>query len=76
MQSPLPAVIFNAELQIVWANEAAGQISRGRPPAQWRGRRLAEVLPGMDVGLIEGRCGACLRPGGRWPTSRWAAGRR
>ena len=63
MQSPLPAVIFNAELQIVWANEAAGKISRGRPPAQWRGRRLAEVLPGMDVGLIERSLRSVLETG-------------
>src|SRR3984885_969834 len=63
MQSPLPAVIFNAELQITWANEAAGKVSRGRPAAQWRGRRLAEVLPGMDVGLIERSLHSVLETG-------------
>ena len=63
MQSPLPAVIFNAELQIVRANEAAGKISRGRPATQWRGRRLAEVLPGMDVGLIERSLRSVLETG-------------
>jgi hypothetical protein len=63
MQSPLPAVIFNAELQIVWANEAAGKISCGRPAAQWRGCRLSEVLPGMDVGLIERSLRSVLETG-------------
>jgi Stage II sporulation protein E (SpoIIE)/PAS fold/GAF domain len=63
MQSPLPAVIFNAELQITWANEAAGKVSLGRSAAQWRGRRLAEVLPGMDVGLIERSLGSVLETG-------------
>ena len=63
MQSPLPAVIFNAELQITWANEAAGKVSRGRPTAQWRGRRLAEVLPGMDVGLIDQSLRSVLETG-------------
>jgi hypothetical protein len=63
MQSPLPAVIFNAELQITWANEAAGKVSRGGPAAQWRGRRLAEVLPGMDVGLIERSLRSVLETG-------------
>jgi Stage II sporulation protein E (SpoIIE)/PAS fold/GAF domain len=63
MQSPLPAVIFNAELQITWANEAAGKVSRGRPASQWRGRRLAEVLPGMDVGLIERSLRSVLETG-------------
>ncbi|HEX6521461.1 MAG TPA: SpoIIE family protein phosphatase [Streptosporangiaceae bacterium] len=53
IQSPLPVVIFDAELRITWANEAAGTISSGRPGAQWPGRRLGEVLPGMDAGLIE-----------------------
>jgi len=63
MQSPLPALIFNAELQITWANEAAGKVSRGRPAAQWRGRRLAEVLPGMDVGLMERSLRSVLETG-------------
>ena len=53
MQSPLPALIFNAELQITWANEAAGKVSRVRPAAQWAGRRLGQVLSGMDADLIE-----------------------
>ena len=63
MQSPLPAVIFNAELQVTWANDAAGKVSRGRPTAQWRGRHLAEALPGMDVGLIERSLRSVLETG-------------
>jgi hypothetical protein len=53
IQSSLPVVIFDAELRIAWANEAAGTISSSIPGAQWVGRRLGEVLPGMNVGLIE-----------------------
>src|SRR5215469_10770241 len=63
MQSPLPAVIFDAGLRIVCANEAAGKISCGRPIAQWRGRKLAEVLPGMDAGLIERSLRSALETG-------------
>jgi hypothetical protein len=63
MQSAMPAVIFNAELQIVQANEAAGKISRARPAAQWRGCQLAEVLPGMDVGPIERSLRSVLETG-------------
>jgi hypothetical protein len=50
IQSPIPVVIFDAELRIAWANEAAGTIGSG---GQWPGRRLGEVLPGLDVALIE-----------------------
>jgi PAS domain S-box-containing protein len=53
VQSSLPVVIFDAALRIVWANEAAGKISCGFPAASWRGRRMAEVLPGIDAGPIE-----------------------
>jgi GAF domain-containing protein len=53
IQSSLPVVIFDAELQITRANKAAGKISPGIPGGRWRGRRLGEVLPGLDVGLIE-----------------------
>src|ERR1700722_8204694 len=63
MQSPLPAVIFNAELRVTWANDAAGKVSRGGPTAQWGGRQLAEVLPGMDVGLIERSLRSVLETG-------------
>ena len=52
-QSPLSVAMVDAELRIVWANDAAeGAIADG-PAMRWRGRRLSEVLPGMDVGLIE-----------------------
>jgi GAF domain-containing protein len=46
----MPVVIFDAELRIAWANEAAGAIGSG---GQWPGHRLGEVLPGLDVALIE-----------------------
>jgi PAS domain-containing protein len=63
MRSPLPVVIFDAELRIVWANEAAGKINGGRPAAQWRGRQLTEVLPGMDADPIERSLRSVLETG-------------
>jgi hypothetical protein len=53
IQSPLGVVIFDPELRIVWANEAAGRLGDGLPAAGWPGRRLGEVLPLMDTGPIE-----------------------
>jgi PAS domain S-box-containing protein len=53
MQSPASVVIFDAELRIVWANEAAERAGDGMPATRWLGRRLGEVLPGMDVDVIE-----------------------
>jgi hypothetical protein len=52
-QSPLAVVVFGTDLRIVWANEAAGRAGDGMPAAGWRGRRVGEVLPGLDTGLIE-----------------------
>ncbi|HEX6452342.1 MAG TPA: SpoIIE family protein phosphatase [Trebonia sp.] len=52
-QSPLSVAIFDAELRIVWANEAAERSSSGLPPQDWRGRRLSEVMPEIDADLIE-----------------------
>jgi Stage II sporulation protein E (SpoIIE)/PAS fold len=53
MQSPLGVVVFDAELRITWANQAAAHIGDGFPAERWPGRLLGEVLPGLDVGLIE-----------------------
>jgi hypothetical protein len=53
MQSPLGVVVFDTELRIAWANQAAGLIGDGVPAARWPGRRLAEVLPGLDVASVE-----------------------
>jgi len=53
MQSPVGVVMFDTELQIVWVNEAADRLIGGPSATGWAGRRLGEVLPGMDVGLIE-----------------------
>ncbi len=52
-QSPLGIVVFDTELRIVWVNEAAGRIGDGLPAAGWPGRRLGEVLPGLDVDVME-----------------------
>jgi serine phosphatase RsbU (regulator of sigma subunit) len=53
MPSPLGVVVFDTELRIAWANQAAGLIGDGLPAAQWPGRRLDEVLPSLDVASIE-----------------------
>jgi hypothetical protein len=45
-------VIFDIELRIVWANEAAGHLG-GIPAKGWPGRRIGEVLPQIDAGSIE-----------------------
>jgi Stage II sporulation protein E (SpoIIE)/PAS fold/GAF domain len=52
MQCPFCVVIFDTELRIVWANEAAGHIG-GIPAKGWPGRRIAEVLPQIEAGSIE-----------------------
>ena len=45
-------VIFDRELRIVWANEAARRLG-GIPAKGWPGRRIGEVLPQIDAGSIE-----------------------
>jgi serine phosphatase RsbU (regulator of sigma subunit) len=53
MQSPPGVIVFDTELRIAWANHAAGVIGDGLPAARWPGRRLGEVLPGLDIAPIE-----------------------
>src|SRR5258708_23882603 len=53
MQSPAGIVVFAPELRIAWVNETAERLIGGPPAAGWAGRRLGEVRPGMDAGLIE-----------------------
>ncbi|HYZ55021.1 MAG TPA: SpoIIE family protein phosphatase [Streptosporangiaceae bacterium] len=53
MQSPFCVVILDTEPRIVWANEAAEHLGDGIPATKWPGRRLGEVLPNVDVDLIE-----------------------
>ena len=52
-QSPSCIVIFDTELRVAWANEAANRLGYGIPAAQWPGRRLGEVLPHLDAGAVE-----------------------
>jgi hypothetical protein len=52
-QSPLDVVMFDTELRIVWVNQAAKRLGDGIPATGWPGRRLGEVLPHMDTGVIE-----------------------
>jgi hypothetical protein len=51
-RSPLSVAIFDSELRIVWANTPADE-PRAGPPQDWRGRRLAEVMPEIDADAIE-----------------------
>src|SRR5215469_4807419 len=53
IRSPLSVVILDTNLRIAWANEAAGRLGDGMPVARWPGRRLGEVLPGLDAGPVE-----------------------
>ncbi|HEV2244520.1 MAG TPA: SpoIIE family protein phosphatase [Streptosporangiaceae bacterium] len=47
------AVVLDTELRIVWVNQAAEHLGDDLPSAAWPGRRLGEVLPHLDIGLIE-----------------------
>src|SRR5258707_430309 len=53
MQVPVAVVMFDSELRIVVANAAAGRLACGPPATEWAGRRLGDMLPGMDADLIE-----------------------
>jgi Stage II sporulation protein E (SpoIIE)/PAS fold/GAF domain len=53
VQSPLAVAMFDTELRSVWVNQAAERLGDGIPATGWPGRRLGEVLPCMDTGLIE-----------------------
>ena len=53
MQVPVAVVMFDSELRIVGANAAAGRLACGPSATEWAGRRLGDVLPGMDADLIE-----------------------
>jgi GAF domain-containing protein len=53
IQSPVGVVMFDTELRIVWANEAAVRLGGGTPVTPWPGHRLGDVLPCMDADLIE-----------------------
>jgi hypothetical protein len=53
IRSPLGVVIFDTKLRIVWVNQAAEGLGDGLPATAWPGRRLGQVLPHLDIGLIE-----------------------
>jgi diguanylate cyclase (GGDEF)-like protein len=52
-QFPFCMVIFDTELRIAWANEAANGLGDEIAAARWPGRRLGEVLPALDAGPVE-----------------------
>src|SRR5260221_14281253 len=53
MRAPVSVVVFDTELRIAWVNETAERLIGGPPATGWAGRRLGEVMPGMDAGLIQ-----------------------
>jgi Stage II sporulation protein E (SpoIIE)/PAS fold/GAF domain len=50
---PVCVVIFDPELRIVWADQAAERLGDGKPATEWPGHRLGEVMSGVDTDLIE-----------------------
>jgi GAF domain-containing protein len=52
-RSPLSVLVLDAELRVIWVHRAAGGPGPGIPASDRAGRQLGEVLPGLDVGLIE-----------------------
>src|SRR5258708_30038048 len=52
-QYPRGVVIVDTRLRIIWVNQAAGRLGGGLAAAAWAGRRLGEVLPGLDIGPVE-----------------------
>src|SRR5260370_14376933 len=53
VQSRLGVVMLDAELRVVWVNEAAVRLRGGTSAGRWTGRWLGGVLPCMDAGVIE-----------------------
>jgi len=52
-RSSVSVTIFDAELRIVWANEAAGAPWPGLPGREWPGWRLPQAMPEIDADLVE-----------------------
>ena len=52
-RSSLSVTIFDSELRIAWANEAAGTSWPGLPAREWPGWRLAQVMPEIDADAVE-----------------------
>ena len=52
-RSSISVAIFDSELRVVWANQAAEEPRPGCPQQAWSGRRLAQVMPEIDADLIE-----------------------
>jgi hypothetical protein len=63
VRSPFSVLVFDAELRVAWAHNAAERPGSGIPARDWTGRRLGEVLPDMDVDLIEHSARQVLRSG-------------
>jgi Stage II sporulation protein E (SpoIIE)/PAS fold/GAF domain len=78
MQAPLPVFVFDTELRIVWTNDAAQSVSPGARTAQWTGRRLRDVVPGIDAASIERSLRHVLRTGetADIDVSSWTEGNR
>jgi hypothetical protein len=78
MQAPLPVLVFDTAMRIAWTNDAAQLVSPGARTAQWTGRRLHDVVPGIDAASIERSLRHVLRTGetADLEVSNWTEGKR
>jgi PAS domain S-box-containing protein len=51
-QSPLNIVVLDTELRIIWVNATLSELC-GVSGEQWAGRRLGQMLPGLEVESVE-----------------------
>ena len=63
-QSPLNIAVLDAELRIVWVNASLADLCE-TPREQWVGRRLVEMLPGLEVEQVEPMLRRVLETGER-----------
>jgi PAS domain S-box-containing protein len=63
-QSPLNIAVLDAELRIMWVNAALARLCEA-PRGRWVGRRLAEMLPGLEVEEVEPMLRHVLETGDR-----------
>ena len=63
-QSPLNIAVLDTELRFVWVNAALAGLC-DTPGEQWVGRRLADMLPGLEVEQVEPMLQHVLKTGER-----------
>ena len=64
-QSPLNIALLDTGLRILWVNATLSDLC-GVPGEQWVGRRLGEILTGLDAEPVERRLRHILETGGRF----------